>query len=129
MPCVAVVAGVPEIVGGRFVVGAVTVIVNAGSDAVFGPSLAEILMLLNVAVIPLGGVPDNRPVPVSNAAQLGWPAIENLSVSPSGSLAVGTNVYAVPAATLVSGTPEMTGERFTGGGVTRIVNDGSGTAT
>jgi hypothetical protein len=129
VPCVAVVAGVPEIVGGRFGVGAVTVIVNGGSEAVFGPSLAEILMLLNVAVIPLGGVPESRPVPVSNAAQLGWPTIENVNVSPSGSLAVGTNVYAVPAATLVSGTPEMTGERFTGGGVTRIVNDGSGTAT
>jgi hypothetical protein len=55
--------------------------------------------------------------------------IENISVSPSGSLAVGTNVYAVPAATLVIGTPEMTGARFTGGGMTRIVKGASGTAT
>ena len=35
----------------------------------------------------------------------------------------------MPASTLVIGTPEITGGRFTGGGVTKIVNDGSGTAT
>ena len=92
MPCVAVVGGEPVIVGGRFVVGAVTVIENAASVAKFGPSLTEILMLLNVPVVPLGGVPDKRPVRVSNAAQPGCPAIENIKVSPSGSEAVGTNV-------------------------------------
>ena len=71
MPCVAVVGGCPEIVGGRFVVGAITVIENAASDTVFGPSLTEIRILLNVPVAPLGGVPDRRPVRESNAAQLG----------------------------------------------------------
>ena len=70
MPCVAVVGGVPLIVGARFVVGAVTVIENAASDTVFGPSLTEIRMLLNVPVVP-GAVPESRPVRVSNAAQLG----------------------------------------------------------
>src|SRR5262245_17558555 len=85
-------------------------------------------MLLKIPAVPFGGVPDRRPVLVSNATQLGWPAIENSNVSPSGSLAVGTNVYATPASTLVIGTPEITGGRFTGGGVTRIVNAGSATA-
>src|SRR5688572_10005621 len=61
VPCVAVVGGAPVIVGGRFVVGAVTAIENAASVAVFGPSFTEILMLLNVPVVPLGGVPDSRP--------------------------------------------------------------------
>jgi hypothetical protein len=71
VPCVAVGGGEPVIAGGRFVVGAVTTIENAASVAVFGPSLTEILMLLNVPVVPLGGVPDSRPVRVSNAAQPG----------------------------------------------------------
>jgi hypothetical protein len=71
VPCVAVVGGVPLIVGGRLVVGAVTVIENAASETVFGPSLTEIRMLLNVPVVPVGAVPDKRPVRVSNAAQLG----------------------------------------------------------
>src|SRR5262245_995715 len=44
VPCVAVADGVPLIVGARFVVGAVTVIVNAGSDAVAVPSLTESTM-------------------------------------------------------------------------------------
>jgi hypothetical protein len=92
VPCVAVVAGVPEMTGGRFGVGAVTVIENEGIETVFGPSLTEILTLANVPVVPVGGVPDSLPKLVSNAAQLGRFAIENSSESPSGSLAVGTNV-------------------------------------
>jgi hypothetical protein len=127
--CVAVVGGVPEMTGGRFEVAAVTAIENAGIEAVLEPSVTEILMFVNDPVVPAGGVPDSRPVLVSNAAQLGLPAIENVNVLPSGSLAVGTNVYAVPASTLVIGTPEITGGRFVGGGVTRIVKAGSGTAT
>jgi hypothetical protein len=91
---------------------------------VFGPSLTEILILLNVAVIPLGGVPDNRPVPVSNAAQLGWPAIENIKVSPSGSLAVGTNVRRPR----FDARHRHTGHdgRAIHGRASQIVNDGSG---
>jgi hypothetical protein len=92
VPCVAVVAGDPEIVGGRLAVGALTAIANAGNAADAVPSLTEITMLENVAVVPTGGVPLKRPVAVVNVAQLGRPAIANVSVLPSGSLAVGTNV-------------------------------------
>ena len=120
VPCVAVVAGAPEIVGGRLPVGARTVIANAGSDAVAVPSLTEITMLPKSPSCPSGGVPLKPPVVVSNAAQLGRPVIANVSTLPSGSLAVGTNAYAVPASTLVIGAPEMTGARFTGGGVTAM---------
>jgi hypothetical protein len=109
VPCVAVVAGEPEIVGGRFDVGAVTAIENAGNAALLAPSLTEITMLANVPVVPAGGVPESRPVLVSNVAQAGRPEIANVSAPPSGSLAVGTNVYAVPASTLVIGVPEITG--------------------
>ena len=104
-------------------------IANAGSDAVAVPSLTEITMLPVPPVVPTGGVPLSRPVVVSNTAQLGRPVIANVSTLPSGSLAVGTKVYAVPASTLVIGAPEMTGARFTGGGVTAMVNAGSATAT
>ena len=93
MPCVAVVGGVPEITGGRFDVGAVTAMENAARLTVFGPSLTEIRMLLNdVPAAEDGGVPDKRPVPVSNAAQVGRFMIEKSNELPSGSLAVGTNV-------------------------------------
>src|SRR5687767_5641203 len=57
VPCVAVAAGEPEIVGARLLVAAVTVIANAGSEAERGPSLTEITMLPNVPVVPAGGVP------------------------------------------------------------------------
>ena len=96
----------PEIVGARLLVGAVTAIANEGSDAVVVPSLTLITMLPNVPVVPVGGVPLSRPIDVSNDAQLGLPEIANISVLPSGSLAVGTNAYAVPASTLVIGTPD-----------------------
>ncbi len=104
-------------------------IANAGSDAVAVPSLTEITMLPVPPVVPAGGVPLSRPVVVSNTAQLGRPVIANVSTLPSASLAVGTNVYAVPASTLVIGAPEMTGARFTGGGVTAMLNAGNATAT
>ena len=42
-------------------------------------------------IVPAGGEPASRPVRVSNAAHAGRPAIANVSVLPSGSLAVGTN--------------------------------------
>src|SRR5688572_1808022 len=71
VPCVAVDGGVPEIVGTRLLVGAVTVIANVGSAADAAPSLTEMTMLPNVPVVPEGGVPDNRPVAPSNAAHAG----------------------------------------------------------
>src|SRR5258706_4307152 len=82
VPCVAVVEGEPLIVGARFVVGAVTVIENAGNDAVAEPSLTEITMPLNVAFVPAGGVPESFPVAVLNEAQLGSPLTANVSAFP-----------------------------------------------
>ena len=118
----------PLITGGRFVVGAVTVIENAGSDALAWPSLTLITMFENVPVVPDGGVPDSCPVPALNAAHAGRPAMLHVSGSPSASLAVGTNVYEVPAATDVIGVPEITGGWLVVGGVTTMLKAGSATA-
>jgi hypothetical protein len=100
---------VPEIVGARFAT-LPTVMVNAGSEALAEPSLTLIAMLANVPAAV--GVPDNRPVVVLNVAQLGRFAIANVSVLPSGSLAVGVNEYAVPTVAVVAGVPEIVGGRF-----------------
>jgi hypothetical protein len=89
VPCITLVAGVPEIVGGRF--GCVTTIENAASDADAWPSLTLIAMFAKVPAAL--GVPCSRPVVVLNVAQLGLFATLNVSVVPaSGSLAVGVNV-------------------------------------
>ena len=89
MPTVAVVAGVPEIVGGRF--GCVTTIENAARDADACPSLTLIAMLANVPAAV--GVPDSCPVPALNVAHVGRFVMLNASVVPaSGSFAVGVNV-------------------------------------
>ena len=82
----------PEIVGARF--GAeLTVIVNAGNEALAVPSLTLIAILGNVPTFAVAGVPVSRPVVALNVAQLGRFAIANVSVPPSGSLAVGVKEY------------------------------------
>ena len=48
-------------------------------------------MLENVPILVFAGVPESCPVRLLKVAQDGWFAIENVSVSPSGSLAVGVN--------------------------------------
>ena len=80
-----------EIRGLTVAFGAVTVIENAGNDAVAAPSLTEITMPANAPVVPVGGVPESRPVVVLNDAQPGIPVTPKVSVLPSASLAVGTN--------------------------------------
>jgi hypothetical protein len=118
------VAGVPEIVGARFA-AALTVIANGASDTpAASPSLTLMTMPLNVPTFWLVGVPDSRPVPVLNVAQLGMFAIVKPSVSLSASAALGVNEYAVPAVTLVGGVPLIVGARF-GGACTLIANAGS----
>jgi hypothetical protein len=87
-PCVAVVAGVPEIVGGRF--GCVTTIENAASDAVACPSLTLIAMFEDEPAA--AGVPVSCPVLPLNVAQVGRLVMLYVSGSASGSLAVGVNV-------------------------------------
>jgi hypothetical protein len=77
-----------------------------------------------VPTFALVGVPASRPVLPLNVAQLGRFVIENVSVLPSGSLAVGWNAYAVPAVTVVAGAPDITGGEL-GGGFTTIENVGS----
>ena len=96
------VAGVPLIDGGEFgggVLGggaggaAVTVIANVGNDRVAWPSLTLMTMPLCVPTAPAEGVPLSRPVPLLKVAQLGRLVIENVSPSPSPSLADGENEY------------------------------------
>ena len=100
--CRTVVTGVPLIDGGEFGCGAlgggaggaaVTVIANAGNDRVASPSLTLMTIPLCVPTAPAEGVPLSGPVPLLNVAQLGRPAIENVTPSPSGSLAEGENEY------------------------------------
>src|SRR5947207_641093 len=89
VPVVAVVAGVPEIVGARF--GCVTTIENDAREADACPSLTLIAMLANVPAAV--GVPDSCPVPALNVAHVGRFVMLNVRVVPaSGSLAVGVNV-------------------------------------
>jgi len=85
VPCFAFVAGVPLIVGGRFVVGAVTLMANAGRAALALPSLTLMTMPAKLPVVPVGGVPVNAPVCMLKVAQAGLPAIANVSGLSSGS--------------------------------------------
>jgi hypothetical protein len=86
------------------------------------PSDTEITMLGNVAISAAVGVPERRPLVVSNVAHDGLFAMPKASTWPSGSAAVGTNEYACPAVTLDTGVPLMVGARFPppGGGVVLI---------
>ena len=61
---------------------------------------------------PLPGVPLSLPVMRLKLAQYGRPAAENLSASPSGSLARGVKLYAVSARTVLGGVPEICGDRL-----------------
>src|SRR5690606_27292808 len=82
--------GVPEIVGARFcAAAAVTVIENAGRDAVALPSLTVMRMFECVPTCPGPGVPARRPVDGVNVSQPGRFTMLNDSESPSGSLADG----------------------------------------
>src|SRR5882672_2054733 len=107
MTCV---GGVPEMSGARFG----TVIVNAASDALSRPSLTLIVMLVNVLpASAAAGVPCRRPLLAVNVAQAGLFKMLNVSVGlGSGSLAVGVNVYCVPALPDVAGAPEIVGALF-----------------
>ena len=75
---------------------ACTVKLNAASDALASPSLTLMTMPLVVPTCCAAGVPDSRPVAVSNDAQAGGFAMLNVNGSPSASLAVGVKTYCVP---------------------------------
>lgn len=89
-PTATEVAGVPVIVGAEFVVVAdVTVRVNDARDAESEPSDT---LIFTPDVLPVAlGVPLNLPVDVLKLAHEGLFAMENVSVLPSGSFAVGVN--------------------------------------
>jgi hypothetical protein len=118
VPCLAVVGGVPVIVGALFVGvglvpgGAVTVMLNGASDAVLRPSLTEITMLLYVPVFALCGVPRSWPLVALNVAHAGRLRMVYVRALPSGSVATGVKLYVLPAATAVAGVPEITGARL-----------------
>ncbi len=111
VPTVAAVAGVPEIVGARFG-AALTTIVKAFSAVVVRPSLTLMIRLEYVPMSATAGVPDKRPLAVLKVAQRGWLLMRKTSVSPSASLALGTNVYVCSACTLVPGVPLIVGARL-----------------
>src|SRR5688572_9837446 len=90
VPTVAVVGGVPEIVGGLF--DDATVIANAGNGVDAAPSLTLITMLLYVRMCEAPGVPCRVPVVALNVAQVGRFAISNVNESPSASAAAAVNV-------------------------------------
>jgi hypothetical protein len=122
-PSVFVVGGVQLIVA-EPVATACTVSANGASDALKVPSLTRMTMPLVAPTCPAPGVPESRPVAVSNVAQAGGFVMLNVRGLPSGSLAVGVNVYAVPCMTAVAGVPLIVGARF-GGELTTIENGAS----
>jgi hypothetical protein len=69
------------------------------------------------------GVPYRRPVEPVKLAQAGLFTIENVSVAPSGSLAVGLNEYDLPTVAEPDGAPRMVGAAFDP--TTSIENGGS----
>jgi ethanolamine ammonia-lyase small subunit len=69
----------------------VTVMENAGRDALDAPSDTLITMPVYVPTLGAVGVPESRPVVVSNVAHDGLPAMENVRVPPAASEALGWN--------------------------------------
>jgi hypothetical protein len=89
-PTVTLVAGVPEITGGRLA-GGLTVIANAASETDVEPSDTEMTMPEYVPAFVVVGVPVSAPVAVLKFAHDGFPVMLNVSGLPSGSEAAGWN--------------------------------------
>src|SRR5215468_5832828 len=89
---------------------------KGASAVVVVPSLTLMRMFAAVPTLAAVGVPESWPFAVLNVAHWGRFAMENVSLSPSASLAVGTNMYVEPAAIVVDGVPEIVGAAFVGGG-------------
>jgi hypothetical protein len=66
---------------------------NAGSAAVAVPSAAVMTMFIVIPVSVALGLPNSWPVVVLKLAQAGAFLIENASLPPSESLAVGVKLY------------------------------------
>ena len=96
--------------------GGETVMEKVGRAASMTPSETAIWIFEYVPVTPSTGVPLRVPVVASNVAQSGLPAILNVRLSPSGSLALGWNEYGMLVFALEAGLPEIVGAWLTGGG-------------
>ena len=116
------VVGVPEICGGEFAMATITVMEKAARLSEDSPSETLITMFELVPASASPGVPDRRPVDESKLAHVGRLEMENVSVSLSGSDAVGVNKYATPAFTLLGGEPEIRGGEFVADALTVIEN-------
>jgi hypothetical protein len=91
---------------------ATTLIENAGNDAENVPSLTLITMFEYVPACEDVGAPDSVPLVVLKLAQAGGFCTLNVSLSPSGSDAVGVKVYSDPTLADVGGLPEIVGGEF-----------------
>jgi hypothetical protein len=78
--------GVPEMVGAE-----VTVMENAGREALDAPSATLITMPVSVPMLAAVGVPLSWPVAGLNVAHDGSPAMANVRVPPAASEALGWN--------------------------------------
>jgi hypothetical protein len=89
-PATAVVAGVPEMVGGGVDFDPVTVMENAGNEADAEPLLTLITMPEVVPTLVIAGVPLRLPVEASNVAHEGRLLTEkSMAPAPEGSEALG----------------------------------------
>src|ERR1700722_15469997 len=93
-------------VGGWLVgLGTLTEIENASIVLVCMPSVT---LIATLAKVPAAfGVPESSPGEVLKLAQEGLFITEKTSPVPLAALVVGRNVYIVPSATSVGGSPEM----------------------
>src|SRR5690606_31152313 len=124
VPWTTVVGGVPEIVGGRlFGSAAATVIENAGREAVALASLTVVTMFEYVPTCREPGVPCRRPRDGSSDAHGGAFATEKVSLSPSGSLAVGAKAYGSPTFADDDGVPEIVGARFCAAAAVTVIEN------
>ena len=69
----------------------VTVMENAGNEALDAPSATLTTMPAYVPTLAAVGVPESWPVLVSKVAHAGLPTIENVRVPPAASEALGWN--------------------------------------
>jgi hypothetical protein len=76
---------------GARLLGAVTVIANAGREAVARPSLTRMTIFEYVPTLAAVGVPLRSPVDAVNVAHVGRFVMLYVSLSPSGSEPVGLN--------------------------------------
>src|SRR5262245_11111144 len=82
---------------------------NAGSDTLVVPSVTLMTMLLQVRACEADGVPHTWPVVDENDAKPGLFTIENVSLLPSASVALGVNDHATPTVPVVAGVPVILG--------------------